>query len=108
MTFTDWFIDIALLLIVFRQFKEKRITFRIFILPTVLIGWVMSHYLHSVPTVGNDLTLIVVFTVIGIVFGLAGGLVTGYELAEEGSPEIQDAGRDGPDHDPTGDVGSRA
>jgi uncharacterized membrane protein YhhN len=76
MTATDWIIDIALVLIVFRQLREVRLTIRTLLLPLVLMGWAASNYLHSVPTAGNDLALIAIMTVIGVAFGLAGGLLT--------------------------------
>jgi hypothetical protein len=76
MTTTDWVIDIALILIVFRQLREERLTARTILLPLALIGWAGFTYLHSVPTAGNDLVLIGLFTGIGLVFGVAGGLLT--------------------------------
>ncbi|MDI5962380.1 hypothetical protein POF50_000740 [Streptomyces sp. SL13] len=76
MSLSDWIIDIALLLIVFRQLREARLTARTILLPLALIGWAASQYLHSVPTAGNDLVLIGSFTAVGVVFGLAGGLLT--------------------------------
>jgi hypothetical protein len=76
MTATDWIIDIALILIVFRQLREERLTIRTILLPLVIMGWAASNYLHSVPTAGNDLALIAIMTVIGAAFGLAGGLIT--------------------------------
>jgi hypothetical protein len=76
MTLTDWFIDLALLLIVFRQLREGRLTARTFVIPLALIAWVITHYLHAVPTSGNDAWLIAGFTAVGVVFGLVGGLVT--------------------------------
>jgi hypothetical protein len=34
------------------------------------------HYLHSIPTAGNDLVLIGLLTAVGVVFGLISGLLT--------------------------------
>lgn len=76
MNLSDWIIDLALLLIVFRQLREERFSVRTVLLPLALIGWATSHYLHEIPTAGHDLILIVLFTVVGIAFGLAGGLLT--------------------------------
>jgi hypothetical protein len=73
---TDWIIDIALVLVVFRQLREERLTIRTILLPLVIMGWAASNYLHGVPTAGNDVLLIAVFTVVGIAFGLFGGLLT--------------------------------
>ncbi|HEY3877041.1 MAG TPA: hypothetical protein VGM12_00430 [Trebonia sp.] len=76
MTLTDWIIDIALVLVVLRQLREGRLTVRTFLLPLALIIWAGSHYLHGVPTAGNDMLLIALLTAVGAVFGLFGGLLT--------------------------------
>jgi hypothetical protein len=76
MTLTDWIIDIALILIVFRQLREKRLTIRTILLPVILMGWAGATYLHGVPTAGNDVLLMTVLALVGAVFGLLGGLLT--------------------------------
>jgi hypothetical protein len=76
MTTTDWIIDIALILIVFRQLREERLTARTILLPVALMSWAGFTYLHSIPTAGNDLVLIGLLTAVGVVFGLFGGLLT--------------------------------
>lgn len=76
MTLTNWIIDIALLVIVFRQMREERLTARTILVPVALMAWAGLNYLHGVPTAGNDLTLIVLLAAVGIVFGLFGGLLT--------------------------------
>jgi hypothetical protein len=76
MTTTDWIIDTALILVVFRQLREERLTARTVLLPLVLIGWAGFTYLHSIPTAGNDLVLITLLAGLGAAFGLAGGLLT--------------------------------
>jgi hypothetical protein len=76
MTTTDWIIDIALLLIVFRQLREGRLTPFTILLPLAVIGWAASTYLRHIPTGGNDLPLAIGFAAVGAAFGLAGGLLT--------------------------------
>jgi hypothetical protein len=76
MTITDWIIDIALVLIVFRQLREVRLTARTVLLPLAIMAWAGSVYLHGVPTAGNDLVLIGLLTAAGAVFGLLSGLLT--------------------------------
>jgi hypothetical protein len=76
MTTTDWFIDIALLLIVLRQLRQERLTTRTVLLPLGMIAWAAGSYLTSLPTAGNDVLLAVVLAATGVVFGLAGGLLT--------------------------------
>src|ERR1700733_5535006 len=62
MTTTGWIIDIALILIVFRQLREERLTARTILLPVALMSWAGFTYLHSVPTAGDDLVLIGLLT----------------------------------------------
>jgi hypothetical protein len=76
MTTTDWIIDIALVLIVFRQLREERLTARTILLPVALMSWAGFTYLKSVPTAGHDLVLIGLLTAVGLVFGLFGGRLT--------------------------------
>jgi hypothetical protein len=76
MTTTDWIIDLALILIVFRQLREERISKATFIVPIAMITFAAKNYLHSIPTAGNDLVLIALMAGVGVVFGLFGGLLT--------------------------------
>ena len=82
MNLSDWIIDLALVLIVFRQLREERLSLRTVLLPLALIGWATSHYLRSVPTAGNDLVLITLFAAVGVAFGLVGGLLTRVRYAD--------------------------
>ncbi|WP_405780622.1 hypothetical protein [Streptomyces sp. NBC_00859] len=82
MTTTDWIIDIALLLIVFRQLREERLSARTVLLPLGIISWTAATYLHSIPTAGNDLALIGAFAGVGVVFGLCSGLLTRVRYAD--------------------------
>lgn len=76
MTTTDWIIDIALVLIVFRQLREEAVSKATFIIPLAMIAFAAKNYLHSIPTAGNDLVLIGLMAGVGVVFGLFGGLLT--------------------------------
>jgi hypothetical protein len=76
MTTTDWLLDIALLLVVFRQIREGRIDARFILLPIGIVAVVAHSYLHSIPTAGNDLTLVAIMVGIGAALGLTGGLAT--------------------------------
>ncbi|MFK4101120.1 hypothetical protein ACI2L1_13785 [Streptomyces sp. NPDC019531] len=82
MTISDWLIDVALLLVVFRQLREERLTLRTVLLPLALITWTGATYLHHIPTAGNDPLLIGLFAGIGVAFGLAGGLITRVRFAD--------------------------
>ena len=82
MTISDWLIDVALVLVVFRQLREERLTLRTILLPLALIGWAATAYLHDIPTAGDDLMLIGAFAATGVAFGLAGGLITRVRYAD--------------------------
>ena len=88
MTTTDWIIDIALVLIVFRQLREEPISKATFIVPLAMITFAAKNYLHGIPTAGNDLVLIALFAGVGVVFGLFGGLLTRVR-AQEGRVYIK-------------------
>ncbi len=76
MTTTEWITDIALLLIVLRQIREARLTPRLVAIPLAIIAWVAHHYLHAIPTAGNDLVLVLTLVAVGAALGIAGGIYT--------------------------------
>jgi hypothetical protein len=76
MTTTDWLIDLTLVLIVLRQLKEGRIDVKFIAIPAAIVYYTASHYLHGIPTDGNDLVLIGSFLGLGALLGVAGGLTT--------------------------------
>jgi hypothetical protein len=58
MTTTDYLINAAFVLIVFRQARERQLDVRSLVVPLVLVFFVAHSYLHSVPTAGHDLLLV--------------------------------------------------
>jgi hypothetical protein len=76
MTTTDWIIDIALVLVVFRQLREDRLDLKTFLIPLGIVAFVAHSYLDSIPTAGNDLVLVGVLMAVGAVLGIAGGVHT--------------------------------
>jgi hypothetical protein len=76
MTTTEWITDIALLLIVLRQVRESHLDRTLVVIPLAIVAWVAHHYLHSIPTAGNDLVLILALVAAGATLGIAGGLST--------------------------------
>jgi hypothetical protein len=90
MTTTEWLIDIALILVVFRQLREVRVGARFVLLPLALVSWSAYTYLRSVPTAGNDLVLVVLFTLVGIALGAGGGLTT--RVRHDGAHALAKAG----------------
>jgi len=76
MTTTDWILDIALVLVVFRQIRWSRIDVIFLAVPIGIVGFVAYKYLDPIPTGGNDLLLIGAFAAVGILLGVGGGLTT--------------------------------
>ncbi|WP_426368499.1 hypothetical protein [Streptomyces sp. E-08] len=80
MTLTDWLVDIALILIVFRQLREGPLGPRSYLIPLGIVAFFASQYLHGLPTEGNDLVLVAVTAGVGAVLGIAGGIFTRIRL----------------------------
>jgi hypothetical protein len=73
---TDYVVDIALILIIFRQTRTRELTARNAVLPLLIILWAGQHYLRGFSVGGNDVALITTFTVIGLGLGSWSGLAT--------------------------------
>ncbi len=73
MTFTDYLMDSALVLLVLLQIKERKLTAKALIRPVVIVAIAVANYLHGIPTAGNDLVLIVVLALVGLLIGVASG-----------------------------------
>jgi hypothetical protein len=84
MTITDWIIDLALLLVVFRQLREARVDAQFVLIPLGLISYTAVSYLRAIPTAGNDLLLIATLVGIGAALGVAGGIYT--RVRSDGGP----------------------
>jgi hypothetical protein len=76
MTFGDYVFDSVLVLLVLRQVRESRFTMRMVVLPLAIVAAVAKSYLHTIPTSGNDLALIIGLTTVGIAFGTVSALTT--------------------------------
>ena len=76
MNFTDWLINVALVLTVLRQIRWNEVDKRFVILPLALVGWAVSSYLRALPTGGNDVVLFAIFVTVGITFGALSALAT--------------------------------
>ncbi|GGZ48005.1 hypothetical protein [Streptomyces subrutilus] len=81
MTTTEWLIDLALILIVFRQLREGPLGPRSYLIPLGIVSFVGYEYLDTVPTDGNDLVLIATLMAVGAVLGVAGGVFTRIRVA---------------------------
>jgi hypothetical protein len=73
MTLLDYLIDSALVLLVLLQIKERRLTIRSLVRPLVIVGIAVVNYLHGIPTGGNDLVLVTVLGLLGLLIGVASG-----------------------------------
>lgn len=76
MTTTDYILNAGFVLLVLRQARERELDRRSVIVPLVLMLFVGSQYLRSIPTAGNDLALIAALAATGLALGVAGGLAT--------------------------------
>src|ERR1700685_635096 len=73
MSTTDYLIDSALVLLVLLQIKERPLTTRALVRPIVIVGIAVLNYLHGIPTAGNDLVLVGVLGMLGLLIGVASG-----------------------------------
>lgn len=76
MSTTDYIVDIALILVIFRQTRTRELTARHAIVPLAIVAWAGQHYLRGFTLGGNDLVLIAAFTVVGLALGAWSGLAT--------------------------------
>jgi hypothetical protein len=76
MTTSEYLLNAAFVLLVLRQARERELDRRSVIVPLVLMFFVGAQYLHTLPTAGNDLVLIVLLAAVGLTFGVLGGFAT--------------------------------
>ena len=73
MTFTDYLMDSALVLLVLFQIKERQLTTKALVRPMIIVAIAVANYLHGIPTAGNDLVLLVVLALVGLLIGVGSG-----------------------------------
>lgn len=76
MTTSEYLLNAAFVLLVLRQARERELDRRSVIVPLILMFFVGTQYLHTLPTAGNDLLLIVGLAAVGLSLGLLGGFAT--------------------------------
>ena len=76
MTTSEYFLNAAFVLLVLRQARERELDRRSLVVPLVLMFFVGAQYLHTLPTAGNDLPLILGLAAVGLALGLLGGFTT--------------------------------
>lgn len=84
MTLLDYLIDSALVLLVVLQLKERRLTTRSLVRPLVIVSIAVANYVHGVPTAGNDLVLVSVLALLGLLIGVASGQTVLMRRDEDG------------------------
>jgi len=84
MTTTDYLINALFVFLVLRQARERRLDLRSFIISLVIVFWVATQYVHSIPTAGNDLVLVGLLAAVGLGLGVLGGFATHVRLAADG------------------------
>ena len=84
MTIFDYLLNIALVALVVLQMRGRRLDRRGLLLPLGLVAWAASHYLHGIPTVGNDPVLVVVGVLAGLTLGAASAALTRLDVDRDG------------------------
>ena len=85
MSTTDYLINAALILVVLVQIREQRLGLRSILLPIALVAFAAQNYLHSIPTAGNDLILIVALVAVGATFGALSGRFVQMRSGDDGA-----------------------
>jgi hypothetical protein len=84
MTTSEYLINAAFVLLVLRQARERRLDLRSFLVPLVILFLVARQYVHSLPTAGNDLVLVLALASVGLTLGILSGLATRVRAAGDG------------------------
>lgn len=85
MSFTDYLLDSALVLLVLIQLRERRLTTKDLIRPLIIVGIAVMNYLHGIPTAGNDLVLVGAFALVGGLIGTASGQTVKMRVSADGA-----------------------
>jgi hypothetical protein len=81
----DYVIDSALVLLVLLQIRERALTTRTLVRPLVIVAVAAVHYLHGIPTAGNDLVLVGALALAGGLIGVASGQTVFLRRDERGA-----------------------
>ena len=76
MSTTGYILSAALILVVVRQLRGRRLAGFTLYLPLGIAAYVASKYLHTIPTHGNDLALEIAGIAVGLSLGIASGIAT--------------------------------
>jgi len=84
MTTTEYLINAAFVLLVLRQARERRLDLRSILVPLVILFFVARQYVHSLPTAGNDLVLVLALASVGLTLGILSGFATSVRAGGDG------------------------
>jgi hypothetical protein len=84
MTITDYLINALFVLVVLRQARERQVDTRSLVVPLAVVAFVAHLYIHSIPTIGNDLVLVGALSCVGLMLGALGGFATHVRLGDDG------------------------
>src|SRR5438132_2927317 len=84
MTTSEYLLNAAFVLLVLRQARERELDRRSVIVPLLLMCFVGTQYVHTLPTAGNDLVLIGSLALVGLTLGLLGGFSTQVRSGDSG------------------------
>ena len=85
MTTTDYIINALFVFVVFRQARDRQLDGRYFVVPLLVVFWVATQYVHSLPTAGNDLVLVGLLATVGLTLGTVSGFATHLRLNDDGT-----------------------
>jgi hypothetical protein len=85
MTTTDYLINAVFVFVVLRQARERKVDARSLLAPMAVVLYVGHIYVHSLPTAGNDLTLVGLLACVGLALGLLGGFATHIRAGADGA-----------------------
>jgi hypothetical protein len=91
MTIYDYLLNAALLLVVVRQIRGRRLTGAALYVPIAVTAYAAYEYLR-IPTVGNDLVLVVLGAGAGLLLGVLCGLCTLVYPDRDGIPYARATG----------------
>jgi hypothetical protein len=80
--FWDWIVPLALILLVLRQVRGRRLSVTGLLWPVALVAWAGYTYLGQVPDHRSDWAFVVVLSVIGLALGAGCGLLTNVYVRE--------------------------
>jgi hypothetical protein len=86
MTLSDYILDLALIGVVVLQIRGRRLTLRSLLWPLIIVAIVAGQFLHSIPTSGNDLVLIIGCAAVGALLGGLCAAFTSVTLHDDGTP----------------------